>query len=95
MSELRSKMKTEMELRGFSKNSISRYAYVVSEFSKFYKKSPDLLGEKEIRKFFIDNGMLKIYQELNDARNFQLFCPQRKLMIFLMLQKISSIKLFL
>lgn len=51
MSELRKKMQIEMELRGFSKNSIYRYISVVSQFSKFYKKSPDLLDENEIREY--------------------------------------------
>ena len=40
-----------MELRGYSKRSIEKYLYVVTMFAQFYKKSPDLLGEKEIRDY--------------------------------------------
>lgn len=51
MSELRNKMKIEMELRGYSKRTIKNYITIVSSFSKFYNKSPELLGEKEIREY--------------------------------------------
>lgn len=51
MSKLKEQMIIEMELRGFSKKSIDKYVYVVSQFAQFYQKSPDLLGEKEIRDY--------------------------------------------
>lgn len=51
MSELRNKMKIEMELRGFSKATIKNYILHVSTFSKYYNKSPEFLGENEIREF--------------------------------------------
>lgn len=51
MSELRNKMKIEMQLRGYSPNSIEKYIYNISNFAKFYNKSPELLGEKEIREY--------------------------------------------
>lgn len=51
MSELRNKMKMEMELRGYSPKTIKNYILHVSNFAKFYNKSPELLGEEEIRKY--------------------------------------------
>lgn len=51
MSELRNKMKIEMELRGYSPLTIKNYILHVSNFAKFYKKSPDTLGENEIREY--------------------------------------------
>ena len=51
MSELRNKMKIDMELRGFSPKTIKNYINHVSNFAKFYNKSPELLGEKEIKNY--------------------------------------------
>ncbi|MEF2115098.1 site-specific integrase [Clostridium frigoriphilum] len=48
MSELREKMKMDMELRGYSPMTIKSYINHVSNFAKFYNKSPKYLGEKEI-----------------------------------------------
>jgi len=41
----------EMELRGYSPKTIKNYIYHVSGFVRFYKKSPSLLGESEIRQY--------------------------------------------
>lgn len=48
MSELRNKMKMYMELKGYSPKTTKYYLNHISNFSKFYNKSPDLLWEKEI-----------------------------------------------
>ena len=48
MSELRERLKMDMELRGYSPGSIKAYTNNVSNFAKFYNKSPEFLGEKEI-----------------------------------------------
>ena len=48
MSELREIMKMDMELRGYSPMTIKSYINHVSNFAKFYNKSPELLTEKEI-----------------------------------------------
>jgi len=48
MSELREIMKMDMELRGYSPMTIKSYINHVSNFAKFYNKSPELLREKEI-----------------------------------------------
>ena len=51
MSELREKMKMDMELKGYSSNTIKNYINHVSRFAKFYNKSPEFLKEKEIREY--------------------------------------------
>lgn len=51
MSELRQKMKIDMELRGYSPRTMKNYINQVSSFAKFYNKSPELLKEKDIRDY--------------------------------------------
>jgi integrase/recombinase XerD len=51
MSDLRSKMIMDMELRGYSQKTIKNYIYQVACFARFFNKSPELLGEEEIRKY--------------------------------------------
>ncbi|MBC8062223.1 MAG: site-specific integrase [Clostridiaceae bacterium] len=51
MSELRQKMKMDMELKGYSPRTIKNYTRIVSNFAKYYNKSPELLKEKEIREY--------------------------------------------
>lgn len=48
MSELRKQMKMYMGLKGYSPITTKYYLTYISNFSKFYNKSPHLLGEKEI-----------------------------------------------
>lgn len=48
MTDLRKQMKMYMELKGYSPITTKYYLIHVSNFAKFYNKSPDLLGEKEI-----------------------------------------------
>ncbi|WP_416044597.1 site-specific integrase [Clostridium tyrobutyricum] len=51
MSELRKQMKIYMDLKGYSPITTKYYLNHVGNFAKYYKKSPDLLGEKEIREY--------------------------------------------
>ena len=51
MSELRKRMKMDMELKGYSPKTIKSYIGHVSNFAKYYNKSPELLREKEIREY--------------------------------------------
>ncbi|AOT68960.1 site-specific tyrosine recombinase/integron integrase [Geosporobacter ferrireducens] len=51
MSELRLRMQTDMELRGYSPITVKYYVAHVSRFAKYFGKSPDLLGEDEIRQY--------------------------------------------
>ena len=51
MSELRKQMKIYMDLKGYSPITTKYYLNHVGNFAKYYKKSPNLLGEKEIREY--------------------------------------------
>jgi site-specific recombinase XerD len=51
MSELRDKMKTDLELRGYSPTTIKYYIENVSRFAKHFNQSPELLGEGQIREY--------------------------------------------
>ena len=52
MGTLRNKMLQQMELKGYSKNTISTYIDCLSSLSKHYKTSPDLLSIDQIREYF-------------------------------------------
>jgi integrase/recombinase XerD len=51
MSELRTKMKMDLELRGYSPATMEYYIGNVMRFAQHFKKSPDLLGENEIYEY--------------------------------------------
>jgi integrase/recombinase XerD len=51
MSKLRDKMTQDMELRGFSPKTMDIYLDWVTRFSLHYGKSPDELGDDDIRDF--------------------------------------------
>lgn len=51
MSELINRMKTDLELRGYSHTTVKYYTREVGRFSGHFNKSPELLGEDEIREY--------------------------------------------
>ncbi|MCC5911673.1 MAG: phage integrase N-terminal SAM-like domain-containing protein, partial [Clostridiaceae bacterium] len=51
LSELRKKMKMDLELRGYSPITVKNYLEHVSRFSKHFNQSPELLGEDDIREY--------------------------------------------
>lgn len=60
MSYLGRKMQEDLRLRGLSKKTQSAYLREVRKLKQFYQKSPDLVTEEELRKYF-----LYLSQELN------------------------------
>lgn len=48
MYQIINKMITDLELSGRSNDTIKIYVYTIENFSRFYNKSPELLGEPEI-----------------------------------------------
>jgi integrase/recombinase XerD len=60
MSYLGRKMQEDLKLRGLSKKTQSAYLREVRKLKEFYQKSPDLITEEELRKYF-----LYYSQELN------------------------------
>ncbi len=51
MSKLREEMKMNLELAGYSSKTQKAYVMHVKLFAKHFNKSPDLLGDKEIREY--------------------------------------------
>jgi len=53
MTKLRTLMNENLELRGLSPLSIKEYLRQVTVFAKFFKKSPDKLGDVEVRTYLL------------------------------------------
>lgn len=53
MTTLRSKMKDEMVLRGFSTGTQKKYLYEVTKLSKHYQRSPAKISQKEIKAYLV------------------------------------------
>jgi site-specific recombinase XerD len=51
MGELKEKMLMLMGLRNFSRKTIQCYLMYMKEYVRYFKKSPDLMGEEEILKY--------------------------------------------
>lgn len=64
MSYLGRKMQEDLKLRGLSKKTQSAYLREVRKLKEFYQKSPDLITEEELRKYF-----LYYTQELNVSKS--------------------------
>lgn len=51
MGKLRDQMLVNMKLRNFSPKTIKAYLWHMTEFTRRFRKSPDLLGEEEVRQY--------------------------------------------
>ncbi len=51
MGKLRDKMTMDMELKNFSKRTVKTYLGCVTEFAVYYGKSPEELGQDDIRNY--------------------------------------------
>ena len=51
MGALRDRMHANMRLRNFSPRTINAYLWHVKEFTRYFGKSTDLLGEEEVRQY--------------------------------------------
>lgn len=51
MTELREQYKRDLEIKAFSPNTQKSYIKQMVAFSKYYGKSPDLLGQEEIKNY--------------------------------------------
>jgi site-specific recombinase XerD len=66
MTILRQKMIEDMQLRGLSERTQETYVQVVRKLAEYYRKSPEQLGDEELRRFF-----LYLKNEKKIARNTQ------------------------
>ncbi len=53
MGALRDRMFANMRMRDFSPKTIKAYLWHVTEFTRYFGKSPDLLGEEEVRRYLL------------------------------------------
>lgn len=53
MTELRRRMKEDLQLAGYSPRTVKSYIDTVRVLAKYYHRSPDLITEDEIRRFFL------------------------------------------
>ncbi len=53
MGALRDRMFANMRLRNFSLRTIKAYLWHVTEFTRYFGKAPDLLGEEEVRRYLL------------------------------------------
>lgn len=53
MTELRRKMTEDLQLAGYSAKTQKGYLDAVRNLAKYYMRSPDLLSEEDIRRFFL------------------------------------------
>lgn len=53
MSILRQKMIEDLQLRGLSKRTQESYVQAVRQLAAYYHKSPDLISEEELRRYFL------------------------------------------
>ncbi len=53
MGALRDRMLENMRMRNFSRTTIEAYLWHVTEFTRYFGKSPDLLGEEEVRRYLL------------------------------------------
>ena len=54
MTELRRRMIQDMELRGLKENTQKAYVESVKDLARHYNRSPDLLSEEELRRYFVN-----------------------------------------
>lgn len=53
MTELRRRMKEDLQLAGYSTRTVASYIDTVRVLANYYHRSPDLITEDEIRRFFL------------------------------------------
>jgi site-specific recombinase XerD len=53
MGALRDRMLANMRMRDFSPKTIEAYLWHVSEFTRYFGRGPDLLGEEEVRRYLL------------------------------------------
>jgi len=71
MTELQRRMIQDMELRNLKENTQKAYLDAVKDLARHYNRSPDLLSEEEIRRYFVD--LTKVRRCAKSTRRIRLF----------------------
>jgi integrase/recombinase XerD len=71
MAELQRRMIQDMELRGLKENTQKAYVDAVKDLARHYNRSPDLLSDEEIRRYFV--GLTKVRRCAKSTRRIRLF----------------------
>jgi integrase/recombinase XerD len=53
MTELRRRMREDLQLAGFASKTQKSYLDAVQRLAEYYNRTPDLLAEEEVRRFFL------------------------------------------
>jgi integrase/recombinase XerD len=53
MTPLRQRMLEDVQLRGFSQRTQEAYVRAVQQFAAYFRRSPDRLGEEQLREYFL------------------------------------------
>jgi integrase/recombinase XerD len=53
MTPLRQRMLEDLQLAGYAPRTVKHYIDTVRVLAKYYGRSPDLLTEEEVRRFFL------------------------------------------
>src|SRR5580765_1240055 len=61
MTALRKQMLEDMQLKGYSRSTQDCYIRGVQRLAKYYKKSPALITEEELRQYFLHMKLEKRY----------------------------------
>ncbi len=61
MTQLREKMQEDLQLHGYSNLTQDLYIRAVQQLAEHYRKSPDQIGEEELRQYFLYLANVKQY----------------------------------
>jgi integrase/recombinase XerD len=53
MTQLRQRIQEDLRLRNFSERTVRLYTHTISEFAKYFHRSPDLLGPEHVWTFLL------------------------------------------
>ena len=59
MSPLRTRMLEDMQLHGLSPSTQQAYVHSITKLARHYHKSPELVSEDELRRYFLDLTLQK------------------------------------
>ena len=61
MSKLKEQMKADLQLNGFKPNTQRTYLREVSNFARYFDKSPEELGKEEVKEYLLHLMKIRSY----------------------------------